>query len=99
MRWKTPRATHAHRPCCAERRSKASNWRGRVICRSAGLAQHDLDMLPVYEIIEPRLKVLRTCIAIVDIVAVLPHIHAQDRDRAVHERVFPVRRLLHLELA
>src|SRR5262245_50140398 len=76
----------------------------RRFCRfgnggSGGLSGHFLDMLPIDEIVEPGLEVLRASIAIVDIVAVVPDIAAKDRRSAVHERVLTVRRLHQNELA
>src|SRR6185312_15425657 len=58
------------------------------------------DVVPVHQIVEPGLQVLRTRVAVVDVVAVLPHVDAQQRMRiAVHQRVLAVRRLADLELA
>ena len=51
------------------------------------------DVLPVHEIVEPSLEVLRASIAVVDVIAVLPDVDAEDRLRAVHQRVFAVRGL------
>src|SRR5690606_14741869 len=57
------------------------------------------DVLPIYEVVEPCLEVLGTSVAVVNVVAVLPHIAAENRLAAVHQRIFAVGRLRHLELA
>src|SRR5262245_7931149 len=49
--------------------------------------------------IDEGLQVIRTTVAVVDVVGVLPDVAAEDRGRAVHQRVFAVRRLGDLELA
>src|SRR6516164_1144020 len=67
--------------------------------RSAGLIQHGLGVFPVDEIVEPGLEVLGASVAVIDVVAVLPDIDAEDWRSAVHQRVFAVGRLLHLELS
>src|SRR5262245_51540902 len=46
--------------------------------QASDLAQHRLDVLPVHQIVEPSLEVLRPRVAVVDVVAVLPHIDAED---------------------
>jgi len=55
------------------------------------------DMLPVDEIVEPGLEVLRP--RIIDVIAVLPDIDAKDRLRSVHQRVLAVGSLLNFEFA
>ena len=69
---------------------------GRRARASARLAQHGLDVLPVDEIVEPGLEVFRARVAIVDVVAVLPDVDAEDWRGSVHERIFAIGRLLHL---
>jgi len=50
-----------------------------------------LDMLPIDKIVEEGFEVLRPRIAVVDIVAVFPHIAAKNRRCPMHQRVFTVR--------
>src|ERR1700749_4591199 len=56
-------------------------------------------MFPVDEVIDERLQVIRTAVAIVDVVGVLPDVAAEDRGGAMHQRVLTVRRLGDFELA
>src|SRR3954447_22987602 len=49
--------------------------------------------------IEKRLQVIRTAVAIVDVVGMLPDIDAEDRGGAMHQRILAVGRLGDFELA
>ena len=49
--------------------------------------------------IEKRLQVIRTAVAVVDVVGMLPDIDAEDRGGAVHQRAFAVGGLGDFELA
>ena len=60
--------------------------------RSLLLAEQLGDIFPIDEVIDPRLQIVGPAIAIVDVVGVLPHVDAEDRLRAVDERVLAVRR-------
>src|SRR5690606_2555920 len=56
-------------------------------------------VVPVDEVVDPRLQILRPGVAIVDVVGVLPNVDAENRRAAMHQRVFAVRRLHDFELA
>src|SRR5690242_12770583 len=56
-------------------------------------------VVPVDQAVDERLEVFRTGVAIVDVIAVLPDIDAEDRGRAMDERVLAVRGLRDGELA
>src|SRR3569832_160649 len=63
-------------------------------------AEKERHVVPVHEVVKPRFEVLRAGIAVVDVVAVLPHIDTQQRMRvAVHQRAFAVRSFADFELA
>src|SRR5271154_6832626 len=49
--------------------------------------------------LDERLQIIRTAVAIVDVVGVLPDVAAQDRGRAVHQRIFAVGGFRDFELA
>ena len=49
--------------------------------------------------VEKRFEVIRPPVAIIDVVGVLPHVAAEDRLGAVHERVLAVRCLADNDLA
>src|SRR5215468_12171423 len=65
----------------------------------ASLAEHLVDVVPVDEILDERLDIVRTAVAVVDVVGVLPDVAAEDRGGAVHQRALAVRRLGDFELA
>ena len=48
-------------------------------------------VLPIDQVIEKRLEIIGASVSVVDVVRVLPYIAAQDRDRAVDQRVLAVR--------
>src|SRR5215813_12116066 len=84
----------------------AAHRPGMTTLSSARLAEQLVDIVPVDEMIDERLQVIRTAVAIVDVVGVLPDIAAEDRGGAMHQRILAVRRLgdgefatLHLEPA
>src|SRR5688500_15165742 len=65
-----------------------------------GLFVELCDVLPVHEIVEPGFEVLGTRIAVVDVIAVFPHIDAEQRlGVAVNQRAFAIGRLRYFELA
>src|SRR6185369_17473508 len=66
-------------------------------CDGSGLVEQGLDVFPVHEVLDERLQIVRTAIAIVDVVGVLPDVHAEDRGGAVHQRILAVRGLGDLE--
>src|SRR6478735_4645758 len=65
----------------------------------SGLREQLLDIFPVYEILDERLEIVGTAVAIVDVVGVLPDVAAEDRGGAVHQRAFAVGGLRDLDLA
>src|SRR5712671_2062501 len=67
--------------------------------KRSDLREQLVDILPVDEMIDERLQIIRTAVAIVDVVGVLPDVAAENRDGAVHQRVFAIRRLGDFELA
>src|SRR6202022_3116782 len=70
-----------------------------ALASGSGLREQLVDIFPVDEIIDERLQVIRTAVAIIDVVGMLPDVDAEDRGRAMHQRVFAVRRLGDFELA
>src|SRR5450631_362532 len=66
---------------------------------TSGFREQLVDILPVHQMIDKRLQIIRTAIAIIDVVGVLPDIDAEDRRGAVHQRILAVRRLGDFELA
>src|SRR6186713_1805123 len=71
-------------------RNDASNLR---------LVEQGLDVFPVHEVLDERLEIVGTAVAIVDVVGVLPDVDAEDRGGTVHQRILAVRGLGDLELA
>src|SRR5215472_18285874 len=66
-----------------------------TIAASASLDRllvHLGDVIPVDQVLHERLEVIRPAVAIVDVVGVLPHVAAENRLGAVHQRVLAVRR-------
>src|SRR5579859_4101652 len=70
-----------------------------AIFESDRLAEHLVDMFPVDEMLEERLQVIRTAVAVIDVIGVLPDVAAEERGRTMHQRVFAVGRLGDFELA
>src|SRR6202048_3904781 len=66
---------------------------------ASGFREQLVDILPVHQMIDKRLQIIRTAIAIIDVVGVLPDVDAEDRGGAMHQRAFAVRRLGDFELA
>src|SRR3954469_19224849 len=66
---------------------------------SSGLVEQGLDVFPVHEVLDKRLQIVGTAVAVVDVVGVLPDVAAEDRGGAVHQRILAVRGLGNLELA
>jgi hypothetical protein len=63
------------------------------------LLEQGFDVFPVHEMVDESLQIIRTAIAVVDVIRMLPHVDAEDRRRAVHQRAFTVRGLRDFELA
>src|SRR5262245_42554083 len=63
------------------------------------LREHVLDMAPIDQIVDEGLEIFGSEIAIIDIIAMLPHIDAEDRLGAVHQRVLAIGRLHYGKLA
>src|SRR6266567_8179407 len=66
--------------------------------RLATHAQALLDGAPV-DRVPPGGHVVGALVLVLEVVGVLPHVHAKDRDPAFHDRVVLVRKPLHLQLA
>src|ERR1700680_4651448 len=66
---------------------------------ASDLREQLVDIFPVDQVIAERLQVIRTAVAIVDVVRVLPDVAAEDRGGAMHQRAFAVRGLGDFELA
>src|ERR1700760_1815793 len=77
--------------------SLRSQW--RCLAKSDRLAVHLVDIFPVDQVLDERLQIVRTTVAIVDVVGMLPDVAAEDRERAVHQRILTVRGLGDFELA
>src|SRR5690349_1820627 len=43
------------------------------------LGEQLVDILPVHQMIDKRLQIVRTSIAVVDVIGMLPHVDAEDR--------------------
>src|SRR6202011_1322904 len=70
------------------RRSEFRPGRPPLLCRGAVELG---DVVPVDEVVDERLEIVRAPVAVVDVVGVLPHVAAEDRAAALHQRVSPVR--------
>src|SRR6266436_3815892 len=73
-------------------------WENSSLLRS-GFREQLVDILPVHQVIDPRLQIIRTAIVIIDVVGVLPDVDAEDRGGAMDQRVLAIGRLGNLELA
>ena len=71
----------------------------RWLLRGRRLGVHLFDLVPVDEIVEPGFEIFRTRVAVVDVIGVLPHIAAEQRPAAMHQRVLAVGRFGHFQLA
>src|SRR5579862_6177484 len=78
-----------------QRDAAALNFAPRI----SGLREQLVDIFPVHQMIEKRLEIVRTAIAIIDVIGMLPDVAAEDRRGAVHQRVLAVRRFGDFELA
>src|SRR6201746_2028940 len=76
----------------------ASHRSGMTEYRS-NLAEQLVDIVPVDEVIDERLQIVGTAVAVVDVVGMLPDVAAEDRRGAVDQRAFAVRGLGDFELA
>src|ERR1700742_2219963 len=65
----------------------------------SGLFEQLLDVFPVHEMIDERLEIVRTAVAIIDVVGVLPDVAAEDRRGAMNQRALAVGGLGNLQLA
>src|SRR6476661_11149405 len=66
---------------------------------ASNLAEHFVDIVPVDEMIDERLQIVRAAVAVIDVVGVLPNVAAENRRRAVNQRALAVRGLGDFELA
>src|SRR4051794_29481118 len=76
-----------------EKRNGASRPRQHALVQpgsAARLLVHALDVLPVHEVVEERLEVVRPAVAVVDVIGVFPHVAAQHRFGAMDEGVLAV---------
>src|SRR6478736_1785607 len=53
---------------------------------SASFLEQLIDVIPVHEALDEGLHVVGTAVAVVDVIGVLPHIGAENRRCAVHQR-------------
>src|SRR5258705_4666459 len=74
-------------------------WSLRTIHSVSGLREQLVDILPVHQMIDKRLQIIRAAIAIIDVIGMLPDVDAEDRRGAMHQRVFAVGGLGDFELA
>src|SRR6266404_2515585 len=81
------------------KRAAARCYRPQIVPRRSDLAEQLVDIVPVHEMIDKRLQIIRTAVAIVDVVGMLPDVAAEDRRRAVAQRALAVRGLGDFELA
>src|ERR1700693_1671246 len=66
---------------------------------ASGFREQLVDIFPVHQMIDERLQIIRTAVAVIDVIGMLPDIDAEDRCRAMHQRAFAVGRLGYFELA
>ena len=66
---------------------------------SRGFLEHQLDVVPVHQVVEPGFEVFRAGVAVVDVIGVFPHIDAQDRVAAMDQGRFAIGGLGDFELA
>src|SRR6476659_5532591 len=70
-----------------------------VRVEASRLAEQLVDVIPVHEVFQERLEIVRAAVAVVDVVGVLPDVAAENRRGAMHQRILTVRRLGDFELA
>ena len=63
------------------------------------LVEHLGHVLPVDQMIDKGLEVIRPAIAVIDVIGMLPNVTAEDRLRALHQRALAVRRFHDGDLA
>jgi acetylornithine deacetylase/succinyl-diaminopimelate desuccinylase-like protein len=63
------------------------------------LRVHLRHIFPVHQVLDERLEIVRAAVAIVDVIGVLPHVAAEDRRAAVHQRAFAIGGLGDADLA
>src|SRR5450631_4504160 len=87
-------------PRCAiaHLRSGPSDHPGMTALAS-NLAEQLVDIFPVHQMLDKRLEIIRTAVAIIDVVGMLPDVAAEDRRAAMHQRAFAVGGLGDFELA
>src|ERR1700730_18103466 len=66
---------------------------------ASGLREQLIDILPVHQMIDKCLQIIRAAIAIIDVIGVLPDVDAEDRRGAMHQRVFAIGGLGDFKLA
>src|SRR5437588_9160295 len=82
-------------PASAAQRCRAASRPGHMKDYSlAGARERLIDLFPIDQVIPERLKVLRTSIAVINVIRVLPHVATEDRSGALHQRAFAVRCLV-----
>src|ERR1700680_2530566 len=89
--------------CSATCAVPAANLRAicltRGVARSATLYGDLRHILPVHQIIDEGLEVVRPAVAIVDVVGVLPYVAAEYRLGTMHQLISPLWRLHHNNLS
>src|SRR6202049_2788507 len=89
--------------CSATCAVPAANLRAicltRGVARSASLCGELRHILPVHQIIDEGLEVVRPAVAIVDVVGVLPYVAAEYRLGTMHQWILAIGRLHHDDLA
>ncbi len=92
------RAQRASKDVHAEPRNENGRAKARPSHRSERRAQNCLgiqlgDVVPVHQVLDERLEIVRAAVAVIDVVGVLPHIDAEDRGSAGDQRALAVRAL------
>src|ERR1700686_4252110 len=54
------------------------------------LGEQLVDILPVHQMIDERLQIVRTAVAIIDVIGVLPDVDTEDGGGPMHQRVFAI---------
>src|SRR6266850_8432840 len=84
------RQTKGRQPgCCRPRIRRVAN----SPLRRSGFREQLVDILPVDQMIDKRLQIVRAAIAIIDVVGMLPDVDAEDRRGAMDQRAFAIGRL------
>src|SRR5690348_11731581 len=56
-------------------------------------------MVPIHQVIKERFQVVRSAVAVIDVIRVFPYVAAENRFGAMHKRIFAVWRLHDGQLA